>query len=128
MEGLNNGIESKKTNQEIVLEIKKEYPKFKIFWNAILEQVKENKGSIYVGDNPSPLYVTRYLASKLQGMKIEMQHYESSLRENSQAEMPVHLHKAFMSLLQQTLGTASDVYYGETDILDEKGRIKEILK
>jgi len=113
----------KKTNREMIKELKTEYPKFKIFWNSILEQARENKGLIYYGDNPSPLYIARFFASPLQSMKIEMAVYNSAFRENPQAEMPVKKHNDFMSLLQQTLGKAHDVYYEETEILDKDGRI-----
>lgn len=122
-EGLNNSrLENKKSNQEMIKELKEEYPKFKIFWNAILEQVRNNKGQYYFGDNPSPLNVARFFASDLQSIKIQMQPYQADENDYA-AEMPVKLHENSMSILQRTMGKASDVYYGEVEILDKDGRI-----
>ncbi len=128
-EGINtSGIENKKTNKEMVNEIRKEYPKFKIFWNAVLEQVREGKGQIYFGDNPSPLYVARFIASKLSTVKEWNDIYVRGKDENLENEMPVSVHKNCMNMLQQALGFASDVYYGETEILNQDGKINSNYK
>jgi hypothetical protein len=111
----------------MLIELKKEYPKFAVFWNKILEQTKENKGEIYSGDNLSPLNVVRMFSSKLQSIKIEMQGYNYAYEKDPQATMPVKSHNDFMSILQKTIGKASDVYYGETEILDKNGKINNIL-
>lgn len=110
-------------NKEILEAIRTEYPKFKDFWNAVMEQVKENKGEVFLGENLSPLNVVRLFASKIQGIKIEMAPYRAEHDENSAAMMPVKTHDQMMNILQGVLGTASDTYYGERNVVDDQGKL-----
>ena len=120
MEGMNN---EKKTNVEMVAEIKKEYPKFKLFWDAVVEQTKNGKGEIHFGELPGPLNVVRLLASDLNNIKHLAGSYTSEFETNKDAMMPVQNYKQCMDILQRTLGRASDIYHGEIEILGKNGRL-----
>jgi len=123
------GFESKKikTNQEIIAETRKEYPKFKNFWDDVLKQAKEKHSSgIYLGDNPAPLHIVCFFASKLTTIKRWNDLYiTNGLEEDPKAEMPVIVYKNCMNMLQRAMGEASDFYHGEMEILDDEGRIKD---
>lgn len=126
METLDLNKDNKKTNEEILLEIKGEYPKFKIFWEEILKQTKNSKGQVYSGTNPSPLNVVRFFAAKLATIKRWNDLYVSMLDENPKAEMPVKVYQDCMGMLQNTMGEAGDVYFGETEIINKEGKIRSL--
>ncbi len=107
----------------MLTEIRKEYPKFKDFWDKVLEQTREGKNSVYLAENPSPLHVVRLFASQLTSIKHLTGVYVSELEENEKAEMPVKTYQDCMSILQKAMGEASDIYYGENEILDKEGRL-----
>lgn len=126
MEAHNPSLEKKNHNQALLEEIKTEYPKFKNFWEAVLGQSEANKTGLYLGNNPSPLYVARFFASKLSIIKEMSGAYVDNLDENPNTVMPAVIYKQCMSKLQNTMGEASDFYYGETEILDSEGKFKRI--
>lgn len=116
MENFNNQ-EKIKTNKELINEIKIECPKFEIFWNKILEQSRLNKGEIRI-DNPSPLKVYRFIASKMNTIKINQETY---VNEKS---IPIEFYSDNMKMLQETMAIAANIYYEGSEILDLDGKIR----